>query len=497
MKDSKLFKNSSFSVLQTIVIAAAALLLFKLMVVHAGLKATGLWSYLSSVNAIAGFGSFGFANALLYHIPKYQVQHDENKLSALINTTFLSVLGFTTVLCLLSYAIFSFVIPLTVEKDLIGEAYKLLPLVVLSFFFSGLSTTYLSVLDGLMLMHVRAKITIAGSVIFFVTGYFLLQKIGIAGIPLAQLIQNIFLLIVAYLWVKRKMLSYRFSLGFSTSIFKNIFRYGFNFQVMSVTQIISDPFMKSMITKYAGSNYTAMFDFCVKLLSVFRSLIIAANQSIVPQITVFNTIGRQNRIITFYKANFRLVLVAGIILFLSPVVMADAISTIFLNHANSDFNFILYNVSLGLLVNAISFPAYFYYMGTGNLKWNVINNIITAVIILIFTPLIGEFLGGKYLVVCWSASAAIGASVVITAIHKQNSFSIRPFFNKNIALLLLAIFCAAVLNHYLNQLTVIKNAPLLLVASNVVSLSLFLLYPVLSNPVFKKIRNRVRIRYAK
>ncbi len=315
MKNSRILKNSSFSVLQTIVTAVAALLLFKLMVAHAGLKITGLWSYLSSVNAITAFGSYGFANALLYYVPKFQMQQGENKITDLINTTFFSVAGFTSILCILSYIIFHFVIPLTIEKSLTGEAFKLLPFVILSFFFSGLSSTYLSVLDGLILMHMRAKITITGSFIFLVSGSILLFKIGIVGIPIAQLIQNIFLLITSFFVVKKRMPSYKFSFIFNTHIFKNIFRYGFNFQVMSVTQIISDPFMKSMITKFAGSGYTAMFDFCIKLLSVFRSLLISANLSIVPQITIFNTSGKQSEIKRYYKANFQLVLIAGIIFF--------------------------------------------------------------------------------------------------------------------------------------------------------------------------------------
>lgn len=495
MKDSKLFKNSYFSVLQTIVVAVAALLLFKLMVINAGLKVTGLWSYLSSITSITGFGSFGFANALLFHIPKYQVRHGENKMMDLINTTFFSVLGFTSVLCVLSYVIFNFVIPFTVNKDLVGEAHKLLPYAVISFFISGLSTTYLSVLDGLMLTHIRAKITMAGSAIFLASGYLLLQKIGITAIPVAQIIQNIFLLIFSYLVVKRKILSYRFSFGFNISIFKNIFRYGFNFQVMSVSQIISDPFMKSMITKYAGSNITAIFDFCLKLLSVFRSLIISVNQTIVPQITILKTQGKLMRIKIYYKANFQLVLFLSLVFFLAPIVLMDAISVFFLNEKSNDFNFILINVSIGLLLNAIALPAHFYYLGMGNLKWVVINNAVIAVLIFISAPLLGILAGGKYVVMCWSISAMVGSSLLIVAFNKENNFSLAPFFNKNILLLIIALITGMVVNHYISALSAMQGLYYGIAGINVFVLIVVLVYPVFTNTILKKAVRKILFRY--
>ena len=467
------------------------------MVLHAGLKITGLWSFLSSINAITGFGSFGFANALLFYIPKYQLENDDKKVSSLINTSFFSVLFFTTTLCALSFVIFGLIIPHTVETEFINQAYRLLLFVILSFFFSGLSATYLSILDGLMLMHIRAKINMAGSFVFLITGYILLLKIGIAGIAIAQLVQNIFLLITSFLFVQRHIPSYRFSISFNRPVFKNIFRYGFNFQVISITQIISDPFMKSMITRYAGMHNTAIFDFCIKLLSVFRSLLISANQSIVPQITVYKAIGNQKRIQIFYKANFKLVLFASVILFLSPVAMSDSISLFFLGHTSNDFNFILLNVSLGLLINAIAIPAHFYYLGTGNLKWNVINNIVTAALILIFTPLIGEMIGGVYVVVCWSIAAIIGSSILITAINKENSFSRLPLFGTNTVVLFFLIVFAVILNHYINQLPVIKQSHSALIIINLLILIGCLSYPIFKDTTVKKILKTLRRNYLK
>ena len=135
MKNSKLFKNSWFSVFQTIVVAIVAILLFKLMVVHLGLKITGLWSYLSSLTAITAFGSSGFANALLFFIPKYQFAQNDANVKTLINTSFVAVLSISIVLCILAYSIFIYIIPFTVNADMVSIANSLLPYIVLSFFF--------------------------------------------------------------------------------------------------------------------------------------------------------------------------------------------------------------------------------------------------------------------------------------------------------------------------------------------------------------------------
>jgi len=495
MKNSKLFKNSWFSVLQTIVVAIVAILLFKLMVVHLGLKITGLWSYLSSLTAITAFGSSGFANALLYFIPKHQFDRNNTNVKTLINTSFVAVLSISIVLCILAYGIFIYIIPFTVNADVVNIANSLLPYIVLSFFFSSLATNYLSVLDGLMLMHVRSKINMAGAVIFLMGGFILLLKIGIIGIPIAQLIQNIFLLIASFVAVKKNIPSYRFSVEFNRGVFKSIFKYGFSFQLLSVTQI-SDPFMKAMITKYAGSDITAIFDFCVKLLSVFRSLIISANLSIVPQISIFKALGKANRIKTFYKANFKLVLLFSLIFFLSPLVLSDTISLFFLNKTSSDFNFILFTVAIGLLINALAFPAHFSNLGTGNLKWNVINNFITTVLIFILAPLMGKYIGGKYIVLSWSISAIVGAIVLIASYSKQTNTSIFPFFNKNIFLIIASILCAGILNKYLNGLPIINNSPLTIFCINLLLLALFIFYPLYKNDTIGKIKDRLVQRFS-
>lgn len=493
MRDSKLFKNSTFSVLQTIAMAMAALLLFKMMVLQEGLKITGLWSFLSSITTVTGFGSFGFANSLLFYIPKYQMEHNESKVFALVNTSLLSVLGCTIILCGLSLIIFSFILPHIIEKDQLETANRLLPLVIVSLFFSALSTTYLSVLDGLMLMHIRAKINIIGSAIFLVSGFVLLRQFGIIGIPIAQLIQNIFLLITPYFFVKKRLPGYHFLFSFDTTVFKDIFKYGFNFQLISLTQIVSEPFMKAMITKFGGSHITAIFDFCVKLLSVFRSLIISANQTIVPQLTIFKTQGKIDRIATYYKANFTIVSFFSLIFFLAPVALTDALSMMFLNETNSNFDFILLQVSLGLLTNAIAFPAYFHYLGTGQLKWNVLNNTITALLIFISSPVVGILVGGKYMVMCWSLSAMTGSILLIAAFSKEYNISGAGFFNKSILQVLVALLLAVFINKFINSFEVFNRSVLLMFTCNAVVLCLLLLYPVWKMPLVQKARSKMNL----
>ncbi len=491
MKNSKLFKNSSFSVLQTVATAIAALVLFKLMVVYAGLKITGIWSFLTSINAIASFGSYGFANALLFYIPKYKLEENDKKLNSLINTTLLLSFFFTALLCAISYFIFTLIIPGTVDIKSTAIAFTLLPLIVVSFFFSGLSLSYLSILDGLILMHIRAKINIAGSAVFLTGGFILLLRFGIIGIAIAQIIQNIFLFVASMWQVKKYLPGYNFSFDFNKNIFKSIFRYGFNFQIISVTQIVSEPFMKAMITKFAGSENTAIFDFCVKLLSVFRSLIIAANQTIIPQITIFKTKGNLQRINVYYKTNFKLVLFLSILFFLSPIVLTDTISMFFLSRHSGEFNFILINVSVAFFINALAFPAYFHNLGTGHLKWNVINNIVAALLILIFTPLLGKLIGGNYVIICWALSAITGSVILITAFNRENRISLFSFFNFNMIQILAVMAASFIVCRYLDQIAPFRNSLYFTTSINLIVLILFLFYPVVKNSTFKEIRRRI------
>lgn len=485
MKKNKAFTNSFFSIAQTIVLAIVSIVLFKLCVNEVGLQKTGVWSYLTSINAIAGFGSFGFSNAIIYFLPKYTITKN-NKIAQLINTTFVSVFFVSIVLCTISYIVFYTIIPLTVAVELINEANTLLPFVVIAYIFSGLSSVFLSALDGLLLFKNRAKINIASYIIYFIIGVVLLKNVGIVGIVMAQIIQNVYLLFVTYWQVKKKVANYSFSFSFDKVIFIEVCKFGFNFQLISITQIISEPFMKSMITKFGGAAYTAIFDFIIKLLSIARNLIIAANQTIVPQLTICTSLKKYNTLKVYYIANFKTVLFLSTLFFLSPLVFSDALSIFFLNEKSSLFNFIFTHVSLGLLINGFALPAHFHFLGIGQVRWNVLNNVLTALLMLISAPILGYFFQAEYIVFSWSISTMMGPLLLLYHIQKQYKLSIKIFYNWHNCLIIIGICSAILINKYVaNNLLHADN----LVTNVLTSLLIYLLilfYPIIQHPIVVK-----------
>lgn len=485
MKQNKAFKNSAFSIAQTIVLAIVSIVLFKMSVNIVGLEKTGVWSYLTSINSIAGFGSFGFSNAIIYFLPKYTVTSN-NKIAQLINTSFVSVFFVSIVLCCISYAVFYIIIPHTVAAQLIKEAYFLLPFIVVAYFFSGLSSVYISALDGLLLFQLRAKINIVSYFIFFIIGFLLLKKMGVAGIAIAQIIQNIFLLVVTYWHVKKNIAHYHFSFTFNSIIFKEVFKFGFNFQLISITQIISEPFMKSMITKFGGAAYTAIFDFIIKLLSISRNLIIAANQTIVPQLTIYKGLKKITTLKTLYKANFKIVLFLSILLFLTPLVFSDALSIFFLNEKSNLFCFILLNVSLGLLINAFALPAHFHFLGIGQIRWNVLNNILTAALMLVSAPLLGYFFQAKYIVLSWSISTMAGPILLMYVMHKQYKLSLNIFYSWHNLLLIISIIIAIVVNKFVSNSILPTNQVYINVAVSLIVYLAIVILPIKSHPIVIK-----------
>lgn len=495
MGNSKYLKNSLFSVMQTVITAISALVIFKLSASEVGLSVTGLWSYLASIIAITGFGSFGFANALLFYLPQYTTLKQYDRISDLVNTTFLSTFVLTAILCIVAYFIFYFTIPATVEAGLVPIANKILPLVLLSLFFLGLSSTYFSVLDGMMLMHLRAKIYIAGSLVFLFFGFFLIKKIGIIGIPIAQAAQSVTLLIAGFIAVKKHQPHYQFSLRPNKKIFSEIFKYGFNFQLISVTQILADPFIKTMVTKFAGPANTAIFDITMKILAAIRGLLISANQIVVPQVTVFNTLKNSSRLITFYKTNFKLIFLLGIIFFLTPLAFSDLFVDILFQKQVFNGTFILYNVALALFINALAFPAHFQYLGIGKLKWLVINNSVTALLMLISAPLIGYFAEGIYVVMAWSVPTIVGPIILINALNKEYNISTFKMIDRSSIFLLCAFALVILLNYNVSRWSTLENKPIQKILLQVAIYIAILFYPVLSNITFKKIVTRIKYRY--
>jgi O-antigen/teichoic acid export membrane protein len=241
-----------------------------------------------------------------------------------------------------------------------------------------------------------------------------------------------------------------------------------------------------MITKFGGAAYTAIFDFIIKLLSISRNLIIAANQTIVPQLTIYTGLKKVTTLKTLYKANFKTVLFLSILLFLTPLAFSDALSIFFLNEKSNLFCFILLNVSLGLLINAFALPAHFHFLGIGQIRWNVLNNILTATLMLVSAPLLGYFFQAKYIVLSWSISTMAGPILLMYVMHKQYKLSLHIFYSWHNLLLIISIIIAIIVNKFVANGILSTNQVYINVAVSLIVYLAIVVLPIKSHPIVIK-----------
>jgi O-antigen/teichoic acid export membrane protein len=418
MSNSGLIKNSTYSVIQTITVSLSTLLIYKLLIYNFGLNQTGLWSYLASILTITSMGSIGFANSLIYYVPKYLIENDFSGLKTLINTSLIFTTIFTVVLCIITYFIFYIIIPFTIDKEFVYSANQLLFYIVISFFLSGISNTFLAVIDASGLMYKRSKIIIICTAIYLLLCILMIQKWGIIAIPLADIIKNALIIILSFNVVKQNIPSYSLQVSIDKKALTSIFKYGYKFQIISITQIISDPFFKSLVTKFSGTGTTAIFDICLKLLAASRQILIAINQSITPAVATLNTKKQLENISSLFISNFKMTYLVGIFLLLSPFMFSDVLSILMLGSSNSIFNFTLICLGVALFVNTISTPAHFVCLGTGKLKWTMLNNIISSGLMFLITPLIGVLIGGNFIILGWAIPTIVGSGIFFKKIFE-------------------------------------------------------------------------------
>jgi len=128
-----------------------------------------------------------------------------------------------------------------------------------------------------------------------------------------------------------------------------------------------------------------------------------------------------------------------IIIFLPPLsqLWIGQYESIFIN-----FGILL---SLGWLLNTLSSPAYFTYLGTGKLKWNITGHIAIGSINIILGLLFGLFFGGDGVVLAWAISLALGSCLIYFPYHLQNNISLFELIPKDSKpLLVLCMFCVVI-----------------------------------------------------
>lgn len=431
-KNSILKINAATSTVQVGLSSIILFVLYKYIIKKLGIEILGIWSVVISMTNIINIANFGFSGSVVKFLAKY-ISNDQNeKAIQLVETAVVTTVFFATSLILLSYPLINFILKRIFKPYYQEVVTQILPIVLLSFVILMIADVIKSGLDGCERIYARNILLVTNYVLFLLFNILLIPRLGVKGLAYAQLIQSITLFIGGIILLKRYLKGLSFiPHKWNKAVFLEMYKYGLNFQIMSVTQLFCDPVTRFLMVKYGGASLAGYYEMANRLLQQIRSLIVSANQSIVPRIaSIYESY--QEMIIDIYKKNLCFILHVSIPLYAFVISCIPFISEVWIGHYEKDFVIAAVLLGISLFINIICVPAYFCYLGIGVLKHNVFSFIMNAFLNLVLGLILGYFYGGVAVIVAWVVSSITGSIYILASYHVSYHIKSKEIFSKQI-----------------------------------------------------------------
>jgi O-antigen/teichoic acid export membrane protein len=304
----------------------------------------------------------------------------------------------------------------------------LLPLSLLNLLLGACAGIFSATIDGIQFIYFRNFIAATLTIIYLGLTIFFVPSLGLIGVVYAQIIQTC-LMILAYLmiiyWKVPKFSIVR--LRTNRNVFRELFGYGINFQIISLSNLFFDPITKYFLSRYGGLSITGYYEMANRLIIQLRSLIVNTMQVIVPAIANIHAKGAVN-IKKLYLKWFPFLFLGSLILITYLISLANYISIVWIGRLEESFIVILIIIAFGWFFNIISALAYFIDLGTGDLKWNVVSQVVMTSSNVILCYLFGKIWGGYYIVIGTMFSLIISSIILLIAFNKQFNIQLKELF---------------------------------------------------------------------
>jgi O-antigen/teichoic acid export membrane protein len=146
---------------------------------------------------------------------------------------------------------------------------------------------------------------VLGSLALFAGTFILLPFYGLSGVLAAQICQAIVVLFVSWMALQQIMPAlHRLPLQWRPRVVKELFSYGAQVQLISVLVFFSEPITKFIMSSFGGLDALALFEMANRLVGQTRSLIVSANQSLIPAYTDLST-RKSSDLFSLFEKNVR------------------------------------------------------------------------------------------------------------------------------------------------------------------------------------------------
>jgi O-antigen/teichoic acid export membrane protein len=372
-----LSRNAVFGVGQAVIVTVCLFLAYRLVIQHAGLERFGVWSLLLAGASIARVGDVSGAGALARFVAASPPDNAAQR-ADLVHTVMLTSLALNAVLGLALWFAAPFALPLFIPVAYLTDAERLIPYVIASLVLGGLAVAATAGLDGAQRADQRAAVVVFASIAFVVACAVLVPGLGVVGFGIAQLVQQVTLLIVGVAvlqqhipgltWLPRR---------WRRDLFVKTTGYALKLNGISLLGLMFEPMAKFAFNSAGGPALVALYEFSSRLVIQVRGLVVAALTPLVPAFAA-RPDATDARFRQILERAMRAACVAALGTAVAALVGAPLMSLFVLGRLSPELLLMNAALTAGWAINVLALPFYFAAQGQGMLRWNFVGHAAAA-----------------------------------------------------------------------------------------------------------------------
>jgi len=422
-KSLRIKRNVIATAIQAVISGLVLFILYRYLYNMLGIEQIGIWSLVLATTSISLIGDFGLSAGVVRYVAEALGRNDTERAANVVQTVVLTLGLFMGMLLIIGYPLFVFALGYLLPAHSVPIALSILPYAIMSLWVMVVVGVISGGLDGCMRMDLRSLFMGLSNLGYLGLTMLLVPRYGLEGVAIAQLLQSFGLMVLLW-WMLRQQLTQLplIPLHWKFPLLKEMFGYGANVQIISVISMLFDPVVKVLMSKFGGLAALGYYQMANKLILQVRSIIVEASRVIVPAVATLQ-MHDSDKNAQFIITSYRLTFYVAVLFYGLLGIGITAISLLWIGHYQVMFIQFALILNIGWFTNTLIGPAYFFNLGSGKLR----SNMISQVIIVIGSIVLGTALGSNYGgmgVVIGTTIGLIAGSVFLLNIHfKQAGLS--------------------------------------------------------------------------
>jgi O-antigen/teichoic acid export membrane protein len=440
-----LMSNAAANALQAAFSIVLTFVLYRIVIATLGIDQLGVWSVLLAAASISRLSDLGLGTGITRFVARDLSLEQPLRAAAVAETGLVTMSLAVGAVLVMLYASGPFLLGLVFDPPYLASAIDILPYALLSAWLSVVGMAAVSGLEGCQRFKFKAVILTFSQAAMVLLAIWLVPRLGLRGLAYAQVVQGLVLMALAWAGLRRDMpalplLPWRGK----WPVLREMLGYGLKVQASSLTMMLFDPLTKLLLARFGGPQAAGYFEVANQVIVKVRSVIVSANQVIVPQIAAVSA-HDANSVRSVYAWSLRFTIFFALPAYALLLASVHLISALVFEATSPEFSLFFGLAIAGWAANTVAVPAYAVNLGTGAVDQNLRQHLLMGVLNLTLGLGLGLLFSAPGVALAYAASLALGSAYLVSAFQRRESVPLRDLALGENSVLLTVCMAVAVI----------------------------------------------------